>query len=103
MAELGEAEGGRQEGAPVVHSIAWSARSSTAGGMVQAERLSGFQVNDHLERGGLFHRGGAEQDRVRCMSGDRGPRDYCVPDGFAQTLPITARGYRVSAQPLMST
>ena len=45
----------RDELAPL-HSITSSARASSDGGMVEAERLGGLEVDDQLELGRLHHR-----------------------------------------------
>ena len=39
-----------------LHSITSSARPSSGSGMVEAERLGGLEVDDHLNFGGLLHR-----------------------------------------------
>ena len=51
-----EAEGPRDESPPFHHWITSSARASTAGGMVNAQRLRGLQVHHELELGGLLDR-----------------------------------------------
>ena len=45
-----------QGGHPPHHSITSSARASSVGGTVEAERLGGLEVDDQLELGGLLDR-----------------------------------------------
>ena len=45
-----------QGGHPPHHSITSSARASSVGGTVEAERLGGLEVDDQLELGRLLHR-----------------------------------------------
>ena len=40
----------------LLHSITSSARASSVGGMVEAERLGGLEVDDQLDLGGLLDR-----------------------------------------------